>query len=170
LVNLARTNTLEPGASRYDIVGVPFPIHMTYEPELNLPASFARIAPPQTERRDALFESVKKALGHKRLELDAYRKSGTSSILVLEHHDFALISSARVYMAFFRAKREVGCDHLTAVFFCRTDNQHRLDQWYCFLGPDVVLAHFNRPNFLFGPQHDGYWEGALQSENKHYGR
>jgi hypothetical protein len=66
LLNLARMNTLTPGPSRHEISGVPFPLLITYEPELNLPASFARIAPPQTTRRDALFESVKEALGHKR--------------------------------------------------------------------------------------------------------
>ncbi len=152
---------LEPGLSRHVIEGVPFPIFVSYEPEIRTPLAVGRIAPSDEAKSVALMVSTEKALRHKAPRLQEYRKVGARSVLVLESHDIALISHVHVYSVFLKARKRVDASHLDDVWFCRTANPHRLDEWYAFDGPQDLLDLVNLPNLRLGPRYDSYWEKAI---------
>jgi hypothetical protein len=99
-------------------------------------------------------------LSHKANALLAHRAAGDRAILILESHDIALISHVHVYRAFLRARGRI-LPHLNEVWFCKTYNPHRLDEWYGFHGLQQVLDKVNLPNLRLGPAHDEYWRRAL---------
>jgi len=122
-----------------------------------------RIAPKDEAKREALRDSVEKALRHKAVRLQEYREgAGARSVLILESHDIATISHVDVYAAFLKARKRVDPVHLDDVWFCRTANPHRLDEWYAFDGQSDVLDHVNLPNLRLGPRYDLYWEKAIE--------
>jgi hypothetical protein len=153
---------LQPGTSRYVIPDVPFPVFISYEPDLRTRFAVGRISPADEPKSGGLLRSMEKALQHKATRLQEYRTAGARAVLILESHDIALISHVNVYVAFLKARKQVETSHLDHVWFCRTNNPHRLDQWYCFLGPDEILDRVNLPHLRLGPRYDAYWETGIR--------
>lgn len=150
---------VEAGDSRCDVPGVPFPVHIKYQPELRIDFRFASFAPSKEQIKSDLILSVEKALRHKKQRLLEYRAQGWRTSVILDSGEYQLTSWVEPYRAFLAAEATVGSEHANDVVYCMTSDPHRI---YCmaFKGDAAFRAALNPTNLKFGPEHAHLWQGS----------
>lgn len=163
---LRNSPSLPFGASRHRLPGVPFELAIAKHRDIPGSVFIGRFAPPQDETQTHLAVAIAKALQHKYAELSTYRTRGADSVLILESDDIALTSPPTLYAAYFVANQFAPSDALDQIWFARTYEGPResLCHLLCFRGPEDMMRAVNRPNAMFGPQHDEYWDRVVRSE------
>jgi hypothetical protein len=151
--------TLKPGASTHHVPGVPFPVRISYQPELRVPFRFWRVSPEKDQISTELLASTEKALLHKKDRLREYRALGYRTVLLLESNDSSLVSWTEPYRAFLAAERTIGTEHVVDVLFGWTEDPYRI-YWFGFKGDEAFLDGLNMPNFRLGPKNVNYWATA----------
>lgn len=119
---MSAVESLEPGAYRQSIDGVPFAFWLAYHPGSPLPFRFSRSNPSYAEIQTGLAAAMVKALGHKRPQLRNLADRGDRTVLVLTSHDanFYRVTWDSAYNAFRHAQALVGSDHVRDVLFSFT--------------------------------------------------
>jgi hypothetical protein len=153
---------LAPGSDVHEVEGLPFPVRLQYDPRLDVPFRFMRLAPPTERIKAELLVSMEKGLSHKKERLREYGANGYRTVLVLESSDAQLISWAQPYRAFLRAEQSVGSDHASDVVFAMTADHNRI---YClaFKGSSEFRHALNPVNLKFGPEYSHIWQPSTES-------
>jgi len=147
---------LQPGVADIAVPGVPFTIHLEYDPDLRTSFRFGRVAPTRDKITRELLATTEKALLHKKAQLAEYRAAGYRTVLLLEYCDMSLLSWIEPYQAFLAAAQMVGSEHLQDVLFAQTDDPNRI-YWYGFWGDEAFIDKLNPANLKLGPKYVRYW-------------
>jgi len=163
---LRNANNLPFGRSKHTVPGVPFELAITKHPEEPGKVWIARFAPSNEDTQVQLAVATSAALRHKYEELTLYKAAGAITILIVESDDIALASPATLYAAYYLAARLFPPVELDQVWFACTyvGPAESLCNLLCFRGPQALMDAVNRPNAMFGPQHDAYWNGVVRAE------
>jgi hypothetical protein len=153
-------NECRPGTEVAELDGVPFPVWITYEPDLSVPFRFWRMAPPRSSTSRDMLLSMEKALSHKRERLREYANDGYRSVLIVDSGDMSLTSWVEPYKAFLVAEQTIGSDHVSDVLFAWTDDPHRI-YFFGFKGDPFLLDELNPPNLKLGRHRLAAWEATL---------
>jgi hypothetical protein len=153
--------TLAPGTATHVLPGVPFSIHLKYEPRLATTFRFTRASPSQTDIRRDLVASMEAALEHKRERLAEYARDGYRAVLLIESADMSLISHVEPYQAYIAASQTVP-EHAQDVLFAQTGDWNRI-YVYGFRGEEQFLNRLNVPNLKLGARYLQEWTGEAET-------
>ncbi len=151
----AEADRLPVGRSDHQIAGVPFKVTVWRRPQRLSRSLFLSRWEPAADPHDGLAAQVDRKLGHKYDRLRQYQEAGSTTVLLLESEDIALVNWGSLYKAFLAATDANPRPYLNQVWVaCTFESDCEV---CCFSGPEDVIDRANPPNYMFGPRYHAYW-------------